>query len=89
MPIDEFSLIETFFRRPVTPAAGVLAGIGDDCALLDRVAGVLAVTTDTLVADIHFPAAAPAFDIAQRALRVNLSDLAAMGAVPRDRKSVV
>lgn len=83
MPIDEFSLIETFFRRPVTPAAGVLAGIGDDCALLDPVAGVLAVTTDTLVADIHFPAMAPAFDVAQRALRVNLSDLAAMGAVPR------
>jgi thiamine-monophosphate kinase len=67
----------------VTPAAGVLAGIGDDCALLDPVAGVLAVTTDTLVADIHCPADAAAFDIGQRALRVNLSDLAAMGAAPR------
>ncbi len=84
MPLDEFSLIETFFRRPAAPAAGVLAGIGDDCALLDGgAAGVLAVTTDTLVADIHFPAQASAFDIGQRALRVNLSDLAAMGAVPR------
>ena len=84
MPVDEFSLIETFFRRPATPAAGVLDGIGDDCALLDGgAAGTLAVTTDTLVADIHFPAQASAFDIGQRALRVNLSDLAAMGAEPR------
>lgn len=83
MPVDEFGLIETFFRRPVTPAAGVLAGIGDDCALLDGAGAALAVTTDTLVADIHFPAHAPAFDIGQRALRVNLSDLAAMGAAPR------
>ncbi|MGE3295739.1 MAG: thiamine-phosphate kinase [Porticoccaceae bacterium] len=82
MPIDEFGLIETFFRRPVTPAAGVLAGIGDDCALLDGGGAALAVTTDTLVADIHFPAHAAAFDIGQRALRVNLSDLAAMGATP-------
>ena len=84
MPMDEFSLIETFFHRPVTPGAGVLAGIGDDCALLDGgAAAALAVTTDTLVADIHFPAHAAAFDIGQRALRVNLSDLAAMGAAPR------
>jgi thiamine-monophosphate kinase len=83
MALDEFGLIETFFRRPA-PAAGVRAGIGDDGALLAvDPAGVLAITTDTLVADVHFPVAAAAFDIGQRALRVNLSDLAAMGAVPR------
>lgn len=84
MALDEFGLIETFFRRTAPAAAGVRAGIGDDCALLAvDPAGVLAITTDTLVADVHFPAAAAAFDIGQRALRVNLSDLAAMGAVPR------
>lgn len=83
MALDEFALIETFFRRPAQ-AVGVRAGIGDDCALLAVDPGcVLAITTDTLVADVHFPAAAAAFDIGQRALRVNLSDLAAMGAAPR------
>ncbi len=79
----EFQLIQQFFQREQAeqPAEGVLLGIGDDCALLQIPEGKqLAVSVDTLVADVHFPAEADAELIAERALRTNLSDLAAMGA---------
>lgn len=60
-----------------------MLGIGDDCALLQIPAGnQLAISVDTLVADVHFPADADPELIAERALRTNLSDLAAMGADP-------
>lgn len=81
----EFELIKRFFQneQAEAPAEGVLLGIGDDCALLQIPEGKqLAVSVDTLVAGIHFPADAEAELIAQRALRTNLSDLAAMGANP-------
>lgn len=82
---SEFQLIQQFFQREQAerPAEGVLLGIGDDCALLQIPAGKqLAVSVDTLVADIHFPKDADPELIAERALRTNLSDLAAMGADP-------
>lgn len=82
---SEFQLIQQFFQREQAeqPAAGVLLGIGDDCALLQIPnEKQLAVTVDTLVADVHFPADADPQLIAERALRTNLSDLAAMGADP-------
>lgn len=82
---SEFQLIQQFFQREQAeqPAEGVLLGIGDDCALLQIPNGKqLAVSVDTLVADVHFPAAADPELIAERALRTNLSDLAAMGADP-------
>lgn len=83
--MGEFDLIRQFFQREhaENPHAGVVLGIGDDCALLQMPKEKqLAVSVDTLVADVHFPADANAEDIAERALRVNLSDLAAMGAEP-------
>lgn len=83
--MNEFELIRRFFRREEaeSPPQGVVLGIGDDAALLQLPANTqLAVTTDTLVSGVHFPADANAEDIAERALRVNLSDLAAMGAEP-------
>ncbi|HSC66570.1 MAG TPA: thiamine-phosphate kinase [Cellvibrio sp.] len=82
---SEFQLIRQFFQREQAeqPAEGVLLGIGDDCALLQIPVGAqLAVSVDTLVADVHFPADADPELIAERALRTNLSDLAAMGAEP-------
>ncbi|HSX50259.1 MAG TPA: thiamine-phosphate kinase [Cellvibrio sp.] len=82
---SEFQLIQQFFQREQAeqPAEGVLLGIGDDCALLQIPTGKqLAVSVDTLVADVHFPADADPELIAERALRTNLSDLAAMGADP-------
>jgi len=81
----EFQLIRQFFLREQAerPATGVLLGIGDDCALLQVPEGKqLAVSVDTLVAGVHFPEDAEAQLIAERALRTNLSDLAAMGAEP-------
>ncbi len=84
MAVDEFSLIDTYFARHQRADAGVVLGIGDDCALLSPTPGMdLAVTTDTLVGGVHFPDLGAPRDIGQRSLRVNLSDLAAMGARPR------
>lgn len=86
----EFELIQQFFQHEQADLlleekaqASVVLGIGDDCALLQIPANKqLAVSVDTLVADVHFPADAKPEDIAERALRTNLSDLAAMGAEP-------
>ncbi|WP_406828278.1 thiamine-phosphate kinase [Microbulbifer sp. ARAS458-1] len=86
----EFELIREYFSsrfqtgaRPGSAANTVVLGIGDDCALLNPPAGkTLATSVDTLVADVHFPANADPYRIASRALRVNLSDLAAMNAEP-------
>jgi len=82
MAVGEFELIEEYFRQG-SGAPGVTLGIGDDCALLQVPEGrQLAVSMDTLVGGIHFPKNADPELIAERALRVNLSDLAAMGAEP-------
>ncbi|MFZ5561827.1 MAG: thiamine-phosphate kinase [Pseudomonadota bacterium] len=79
----EFELIREFFRREPADAS-VHLGIGDDAALLAVPAGQeLVVSTDTLVGGRHFPEATPPFDIGWKALAVNLSDLAAMGADAR------
>lgn len=83
--MGEFELIRRYFAA--APCAqggdGVVRGIGDDCALLALPAGEqLAVSTDTLVAGVHFPDACDAFLLGQRALAVSASDLAAMGATP-------
>lgn len=80
--MDEFDLIQRYFTR--APGAGVVQGPGDDAALLASGAGQqLVATTDTLVADRHFPASLDPAGIAWRALAANLSDLAAMGAQAR------
>lgn len=79
----EFDLIREFFTRPARDAA-VQLGVGDDAALLAIPAGQeLVVTTDTLVNGRHFPEDAAPHDIGWKALAVNLSDLAAMGAQAR------
>lgn len=83
--MGEFELIEHYFK---TAPCAVLndhipLGIGDDCALLKLSNNTeLAISTDTLVADVHFPSQATPSLIAQRALAVTVSDLAAMGAKP-------
>jgi thiamine-monophosphate kinase len=83
--LGEFELIRRFFvRAGAAPRdAGVLLGIGDDAALLQVPKGAdLAVSVDTIVAGRHFLEGADARSIGHRALAVNLSDMAAMGAVP-------
>ena len=83
MALTETGLIERFFRACGAQRADVALGIGDDAALLSVPAGCdLVATTDTLVAGVHFPHGSPAGSIGHRALAVNLSDIAAMGARP-------
>lgn len=83
MTISEFSLIERYFAQQSLSRSDVALGIGDDCALLTVPSDeVLAVTLDMLVAGVHFFADADPQGIGHKALAVNLSDLAAMGATP-------
>ncbi len=85
--MKEFELIQQIQRQTSatsTVKSGVLLGIGDDAAVLDVPAGRhLVAATDTLNAGVHFPENTSAFDIGYKCLAVNLSDMAAMGAVPR------
>ncbi len=83
MALSETGLIERFFRGCGAQRADVALGIGDDAALMSVPAGCeLVATTDTLVAGVHFPHGSPPVSIGHRALAVNLSDIAAMGARP-------
>jgi thiamine-monophosphate kinase len=81
---SEFSLIERIRARARGRArADVLLGIGDDAALLRLPEGhELVLSTDTLVSGVHFPEETAPADVGWKALAVNLSDLAAMGATP-------
>jgi thiamine-monophosphate kinase len=79
---SEFTLIDRIKSR-ATRRDDVVLGIGDDAALLRVPAGELLVASvDTLVAGRHFPDDTAPADLGWKALAVNLSDLAAMGATP-------
>lgn len=82
--MGEFDLIRRHFRRDgLTPPGHVVLGIGDDCALLQPTPGhQLAVSTDMLVEGRHFFADVSPEALGHKALAVNLSDLAAVGARP-------
>jgi thiamine-monophosphate kinase len=85
--LSEFSLIDRFFARRASRmrlSTGVALGIGDDCALLVPPVGeTLAISTDMLVEGRHFFADIDPHALGHKALAVNLSDLAAMGAKPQ------
>lgn len=79
----EFALIDNYFRD-LTNQHGVVVGIGDDGAIVcSGSSSQLVIATDTLVESVHFPSDTKAEQIAIRALCVNLSDMAAMGAIPK------
>lgn len=79
--MSEFSLIQRYFTR-ATP--GAVLGVGDDAALLRVASGMeLAVSTDMLVSGTHFFDDADPYLLGHKALAVNISDMAAMGAQPR------
>lgn len=95
MPMNEFALIKRYFERSdddksdhsgavlEAPLQSVVQGIGDDCAVLSTDPDYETVmSTDTLISGVHFPENSDPRLIAQRALRVNLSDIAAMGGQP-------
>ena len=81
--MNEFDLIQSYFNwRSTDP--NVVLGVGDDAALFDLEPDHQLVTsTDTLVEDIHFFRDTSPSDIAYKSLAVNLSDIAAMGAVAK------
>ena len=87
-PLGEFDLIDRFFKTGAdslhTSADPAIAlGIGDDCALIKPSSNEeIAITSDMLVEGRHFFAEADPELLARKALAVNLSDLAAMGARP-------
>lgn len=85
--MKEFQLIRQIQRQAsatIGHESGVKLGIGDDAAVLEIPTGQhLVAATDTLNAGVHFPTDTSAFDIGYKCLAVNLSDMAAMGAIPR------
>ena len=81
--MTEFELIRAWFASSPVARADVRVGVGDDAALVQPAAGTeLAVTTDALVAGVHFHEDIDPAALGHKALAVNLSDLAAMGAEP-------
>lgn len=82
--IGEFGLIKRFAKQFLQDIPGKFTGIGDDCAVIPlNEKEVLLVTTDMLIEDSHFiKSRISAFDLGQKSLMVNLSDIAAMGGTP-------
>ena len=79
----EFELVRELFAPLAADEPGAL-GLLDDAALIAPAPGLeLVAAVDTIVEGVHFLPDDPAFDVARKLLRVNLSDLAAMGARPR------
>ena len=85
--LSEFDIIKRYFSFANASHApsevGTLVGIGDDAAVIPASKTPLVVATDTLIEGVHFPAEFLAEHVASRAMGVNLSDFAAMGATPR------
>ena len=80
--MNEFDLIEKYFNWKQVNK--IELSIGDDCALISIDASYqLATSVDTFIEGVHFPQETSPADIAHKALAVNLSDLAAMGATPK------
>jgi len=81
--MNEFDLISDYFTWPIKDPS-VVIGVGDDAALFSLNQGYqLVTTTDTLIEGVNFGEGASAKDIAHKSLAVNLSDIAAMGAIAK------
>jgi thiamine-monophosphate kinase len=81
--VDEFELIDRWFTGRGAARPDVRLPVGDDAAIVAPPPGAeLVLALDTIVAGTHFPAGMPAHAVGHRALAVNLSDIAAMGAEP-------
>lgn len=85
----EFDLIKRYFSRTageqkdILQQSGVLLGVADDCAIFEQTPGSqIATSTDLLIEGRHFFADVDPYSLGHKALAVNLSDLAAMGAKP-------
>ena len=84
MSLNEFELIEKYFKKLTAPGPDVICGIGDDGAVIKVPNGSeLVVSVDTLVSGIHFFPSVSPYDLGYKSLAVNISDIAAMGASPK------
>lgn len=82
--LSEFSLIKQFFVKKWKEDANIICGMGDDAAVVQLSAQHRLVTSvDTLVSGVHFYPDMPPKALGYKVLAVNLSDLAAMGALPK------
>jgi thiamine-monophosphate kinase len=81
--MNEFELINKYFKA-LPSESPVLLGIGDDAACVEVPANdQLLISTDTLIADRHFHSDWDAYDVAWKSIMVNISDIAAMGGIPK------
>lgn len=84
MSLSEFDIIQQYFNQNRSESSDIVKGIGDDAAILRIPDGQeLLISMDTLVEKHHFPLSITAENLGHRALAVNLSDMAAMGAEPK------
>jgi thiamine-monophosphate kinase len=84
MASSEFELINKYFQHITHEDPSVKCGIGDDAAIVKIPQGMeLVLSMDTLLEDTHFPAETDPYDVGYKALAINLSDMAAMGAEPK------
>jgi len=84
MASSEFELIKQYFQNITHEDSSVQCGIGDDAAIVKIPQDMdVVLSMDTLLQDTHFPTETGPFDIGYKALAVNLSDMAAMGAMPK------
>jgi len=83
--VNEFEIIQSYFHKSTyDDTNNVVIGVGDDAAIVSLNSDEhLVVCMDTLVSGVHFPEATRPEYVAYKALAVNLSDIAAMGAIPR------
>ncbi len=84
MAASEFELIKRYFQNLSSEDPSVKYGIGDDAAIIEVPQGMdIVLSMDTLVEGTHFPKKTSPYDVGYKALAVNLSDMAAMGALPK------
>jgi len=84
MASSEFELIKKYFQNITDEDPSVKCGIGDDAAIIKIPQDMeVVLSIDTLLENTHFPAETDPSDLGYKALAVNLSDMAAMGAVPK------
>lgn len=84
MKYNEFEIISHFFNKYQKTDKNLIKGIGDDSALIKIPKNnILAISTDTLVEGTHFFKNITPENLAYKTIAVNLSDLAAMGALPK------
>jgi len=82
--MNEFQLIDLLTKEAPRTSRNLVAGVGDDCAVIEAGDRNWLVTTDALVEGVHFSLAfSSAYDLGRRIIGVNISDIAAMGGRPR------